>query len=614
MIYPKIGIRPVIDGRQFGVREDLEQQTMDMAYAAQKLIESRLRYPDGTKVQCVIATKTIGGGAEAYECETFFQTQNVCATLSVTPCWCYGSETMDLNPLTIKAVWGFNGTERPGAVYLAASMAAHAQRGLPAFAIYGKDVQDKWQSDVPESGEIPEKKAYMPIPADVEEKILRFAKCAVAVGVMRNKAYVGLGGVSMGIAGSYCNSDFFQKYLGIRAEWVDLTEILRRIHLGIYDHDEYEKALAWVKANCPEGYDVNRDVPEDKKIDPFGIKKPRTAEEKAKEWEFIVKFTLIVQDIFFGNPKLLEMGWAEESHGRNAILGGFQGQRMWTDWLPNGDFTEAILNSSFDWNGKKEPSILATENDGLNGTAMLFGKLLTGTATIFADVRTYWSPEAVKRVTGVAPTGRAAGGFIHLINSGAAALDGTGACRDENGTAVMKPWWEVSTDDIQAMLAATDWAPANLGYFRGGGFSSHYRTRAEMPVTMIRVNILNGTQPLLQIAEGYTVDLPDEIHQPLDERTDKTWPTTWFVPNLTGEGAFTDVYHVMANWGANHGCLAYGHIGADLITLASMLRIPVSMHNVSEDRIYRPHTWSAYGTKDLEAADYRACADYGPLY
>lgn len=614
MIYPKIGIRPVIDGRQFGVREDLEQQTMDMAYAAQKLIESRLRYPDGTKVQCVIATKTIGGGAEAYECETFFQTQNVCATLSVTPCWCYGSETMDLNPLTIKAVWGFNGTERPGAVYLAASMAAHAQRGLPAFAIYGKDVQDKWQSDVPESGEIPEKKAYMPIPADVEEKILRFAKCAVAVGVMRNKAYVGLGGVSMGIAGSYCNSDFFQKYLGIRAEWVDLTEILRRIHLGIYDHDEYEKALAWVKANCSEGYDVNRDVPEDKEIDPFGIKKPRTAEEKAKEWEFIVKFTLIVQDIFFGNPKLLEMGWAEESHGRNAILGGFQGQRMWTDWLPNGDFTEAILNSSFDWNGKKEPSILATENDGLNGTAMLFGKLLTGTATIFADVRTYWSPEAVKRVTGVAPTGRAAGGFIHLINSGAAALDGTGACRDENGTAVMKPWWEVSTDDIQAMLAATDWAPANLGYFRGGGFSSHYRTRAEMPVTMIRVNILNGTQPLLQIAEGYTVDLPDEIYQPLDERTDKTWPTTWFVPNLTGEGAFTDVYHVMANWGANHGCLAYGHIGADLITLASMLRIPVSMHNVSEDRIYRPHTWSAYGTKDLEAADYRACADYGPLY
>lgn len=598
-MYPRIGIRPVIDGRQFGVREDLEEQTMNMANAAKKLIEKNLRYCDGTPVECVISPTTIGGGAEAYECEAFFRTQNVCATLSVTPCWCYGSETMDLNPLTIKAVWGFNGTERPGAVYLAACMAAHAQRGLPAFSIYGRDVQDRDSTEVP---------------ADVREKILRFAKCAIAVGTMRDKAYVGLGSVSMGIAGSYCNSDFFQNYLGIRAEWVDLTEILRRIHLGIYDHKEYEKALKWVKENCREGYDVNTEVPEDNEIDPFGIKKPRTAEEKAKEWEFIVKFTLIVQDIFFGNKKLLEMGWKEESRGRNAVLGGFQGQRMWTDWLPNGDFTEAIMNSSFNWNGKKEPAILATENDGLNGTAMLFGKLLTGGATVFADVRTYWSPEAVKRVTGVEPTGKAANGFIHLINSGAAALDGTGESSYDGEHGVMKPWWDVTDKDIRAMLDATDWAPANLGYFRGGGFSSHFRTRAQMPVTMIRVNILNGTQPLLQIAEGYTVDLPDEIHNPLDARTDKTWPTTWFVPNLTGEGAFKDVYQVMANWGANHGCLAYGHIGADLITLASMLRIPVSMHNVDESRIYRPHTWSAFGTKDLESADYRACETYGPMY
>ncbi len=598
-MYPRIGIRPVIDGRQFGVREDLEEQTMNMANAAKKLIEENLRYCDGTPVECVISPTTIGGGAEAYECEAFFRTQNVCATLSVTPCWCYGSETMDLNPLTIKAVWGFNGTERPGAVYLAACMAAHAQRGLPAFSIYGRDVQDRDSTEVP---------------SDVREKILRFAKCAIAVGTMRDKAYVGLGSVSMGIAGSYCNSDFFQNYLGIRAEWVDLTEILRRIHLGIYDHEEYEKALKWVKENCREGYDVNTEVPEDNEIDPFGIKKPRTAEEKAKEWEFIVKFTLIVQDIFFGNKKLLEMGWKEESRGRNAVLGGFQGQRMWTDWLPNGDFTEAIMNSSFNWNGKKEPAILATENDGLNGTAMLFGKLLTGGATVFADVRTYWSPEAVKRVTGVEPTGKAANGFIHLINSGAAALDGTGESSYDGEHGVMKPWWDVTDKDIRAMLDATDWAPANLGYFRGGGFSSHFRTRAQMPVTMIRVNILNGTQPLLQIAEGYTVDLPDEIHNPLDARTDKTWPTTWFVPNLTGEGAFKDVYQVMANWGANHGCLAYGHIGADLITLASMLRIPVSMHNVDESRIYRPHTWSAFGTKDLESADYRACETYGPMY
>lgn len=599
MNYPKIGIRPVIDGRQFGVRESLEEQTMNMAKTAKKLIEENVFYPDGTPAKCVIAPSTIGGGAEAYAAETFFQTQNVVATLSVTPCWCYGSETMDLNPTTLKAVWGFNGTERPGAVYLAACMAAHAQKGLPAFSIYGHDVQDMGDTTVPE---------------DVQEKLIRFAKCAVAVGMMRNKAYVNLGGVSMGIAGSQCNVDFFQNYLGIRAEFVDLVEILRRMKLEIYDKDEYAKALAWVKENCKPGFDVNEETPIDKEVDPFGIKIPRTPEEKDKEWEFIVKFTLIVQDIFFGNPKLREMGWKEESNGRNAILGGFQGQRMWTDWLPNGDFTEAILNSSFDWNGKKEPTILATENDGLNGVGMLFAKLLTGGASVFADVRTYWSPEAVERVTGHKPTGKAEGGFIHLINSGAAALDGTGACKDENGNSVMKKWWDVTDEDIKAMLEVTDWCPANLGYFRGGGFSSHFRTCAEMPVTMIRLNILNGNQPFLQIAEGYTVDLPDEIHTPLDLRTDKAWPTTWFVPNTTGEGAFRDVYSVMANWGANHGCLAYGHVGADLITLASMLRIPVAMHNVPEEKIYRPHTWSAFGTKDLEAADYRACEAYGPLY
>ena len=417
-----------------------------------------------------------------------------------------------------------------------------------------------------------------------------------------------LGGIAMGIAGSFCNAEMFQKYFGIRAEWVDMTEIVRRITLGIYDHDEFDKALSWVKANCKEGFDCNagKDLPEI-------IRKSKVVDPD-QDWAFITKMTMIMRDILYGNPKLDEMGWHEEALGKNAIAGGFQGQRNWTDWLPNADFTEAIMASSFDWNGKKAPTPFATENDTLNGVAMMLGTLVSGTAPCFHDVRTYWSPEAVKRVTGVTPSGRAANGFIHLINSGAAALDGTGACKDADGNGVMKPWWDVTNPDIRAMLDATDWAPANLGYFRGGGFSSHYRTRAEMPVTMIRLNILNGTQPLLQIAEGYTVDLPDEIHKPLDERTDKTWPTTWFVPNLTGEGAFADVYHVMANWGANHGCLAYGHIGADLITLASMLRIPVSMHNVPEERIYRPHTWSAYGTKDLEAADYRACADYGPLY
>lgn len=586
MNYPKIGIRPTIDGRWGGVRESLEKQTMNMAYSAARLLEENLVYPDGTPVKCIISDSTIGGGLEAAKYAEKFSKEGVCATLTVTPCWCYGSETMDMDPLTVKAVWGFNGTERPGAVYLAAVMAAHAQKGLPAFSIYGKDVQDMEDTEIPE---------------DVQEKILRFGRCAIAVGLMKNRAYVNLGSVSMGIMGSFCDPAFLQKYFGIRAEWVDLTEILRRIDKGIYDHKEYDKALAWIRENCKEGYDPN---PEDVR---------HSKEEKAKEWEFIAKMTLIVKDIFYGNPVLDEMGFHEEAMGRNAILGGFQGQRMWTDWLPNGDFTEAILNSSFDWNGKKEPIILATENDTLNGMAMLFGKLLTGTASVFADVRTYWSPEAVERVTGRKPEGLAQNGFIHLINSGAAALDGAGLARDEAGKALIKQWWKITGEDIKNLTAATDWCPANLGYFRGGGFSSHFKTQNEMPVTLIRINLVQGVGPVLQIAEGHTVTLDDETHRILDERTDRTWPTTWFVPRLGTKG-FEDVYSVMANWGANHGAFSYGHIGKDLITLASMLRIPVSLHNVDDRDIYRPHSFAAFGTKDLEGADYRACQAYGPLY
>lgn len=593
MNYPKIGIRPVIDGRWGGVRESLEKQTMGMAQAAAKLIEGTLRYPNGESVQCVISNTTIGGGAEAAACARQFETQNVVATLSVTPCWCYGTETFDMDPNTIKAVWGFNGTERPGAVYLAAVMAAYAQRGMPAFSIYGHDVQDITDTE---------------IPADVAEKILRFAKAAVTVGWMKNKAYVNLGGVAMGIAGSYCNADMFQKYLGIRAEWVDMTEILRRITLEIYDHEEYEKAIRWVKENCKEGFDLNagKDLPEiirrSKVVDPD------------KDWEFITKMTLVVRDILNGNTKLDEMGWHEEALGKNAVAAGFQGQRNWTDWLPNADFTESIMASSFDWNGAKMPTPFATENDTLNGVAMMLGSFIANSAPCFHDVRTYWSPDACERVTGVRPDGLAANGFIHLINSGATALDGCGACKNEKGENCMKPFWKITNEDIKACLNATDWCRANYEYFRGGGFSSHFRCRAQMPVTMLRVNIVDGVGPVLQLAEGYTVDLPDEIHTVIDKRTDPSWPTTWFVPNLTGEGAFKDVYSVMANWGANHGVTVYGHVGVDLITLASMLRIPVNMHNVDSSRIFRPHSWSGFGTQDLQSADYRACAAYGPLY
>lgn len=593
MVYPKIGIRPTIDGRWGGVRESLEEQTMNMAKAAAKSISENLKYPDGTPVQCVIADSTIGGGAEAAACAAKFATENVCATLTVTPCWCYGMETYDMDPKTIKAVWGFNGTERPGAVYLAAVMAAHAQKGLPAFSIYGHDVQDATATDLPE---------------DVEEKILRFARCAIAVGMMKNKAYVNVGGVAMGIAGAYCDAAVFQKYFGLRPEWVDMTEILRRITLEIYDHDEYEKAFAWVKANCKEGIDFN----EGKKL-PEIITKSKVVPAD-KDWEFIVKATLIVRDIMLGNPKLDEMGWHEEALGRNAIAGGFQGQRMWTDWLPNGDFMEAIINSTFDWNGARQPIPFATENDTLNGISMLLGHLVTNKAPCFHDVRTYWSPEACERVSGKKPTGAAKDGFIHLINSGATALDCTGASKNEKGEGCMKEFWNMTEDDIKSCLEATDWRRANYEYFRGGGFSSHFKTEAEMPVTMLRINIVEGIGPVMQIAEGSTCVLDEDVHKILDARTDPGWPTTWFAPRLTGEGAFKDVYSVMANWGANHGVTVYGHVGKDLITLASMLRIPVAMHNVPDADIYRPHAWAAFGTDNLEAADFKACQTYGPLY
>ena len=593
MNYPKIGIRPVIDGRWGGVRESLEAKTMSMARQAADLISSTLRYPDGKPVECVISNTTIGGGAEAALCADQFGRENVVATLSVTPCWCYGSETFDMDPKTIKAVWGFNGTERPGAVYLAAVMAAHTQRGLPAFAIYGHDVQDVDDTTIPE---------------DVKDKILRFARASVVVGWIRNKSYVNFGSVSMGIMGSYCDVSMFQKTLGIRAEFVDMTEILRRVMLEIYDPAEYEKALNWIKANCKEGFDVNAgknlpDVIRHSKYIPAG-----------QDWEFIAKMTLVMRDILYGNPKLADLGWKEEALGKNAVAGGFQGQRSWTDWLPNADFSEAILASSFDWNGIKAPTPFATENDTLNGVSMIFGSLLTNTAPCFHDVRTYWSPEAAERVSGIAPSGIAENGFIHLINSGATALDGSGAAKNENGENCMKPWWDVSEKDIEAMLGATDWCRANYEYFRGGGFSSHFKCGAEMPVTLLRVNIADGLGLTLQLAEGYTAVLPEKMHRALDLRTDRTWPTTWFVPRLTGCGAFKDVYSVMANWGANHGVTVYGHIGADLITLAAMLRIPVAMHNVDASRICRPHAWASFGTENLEAADFAACKHYGSLY
>lgn len=585
--WPKIGIRPTIDGRMGGVRESLEVQTMNMAKNVAALISKTLKYPDGTPVQCVIADSTIGRVPESAACAEKFRKEGVSVTITVTPCWCYGSETMDMDPHTIKAVWGFNGTERPGAVYLAAVLAGHAQKGLPAFGIYGHDVQESSDTTIPK---------------DVTEKLLRFARAGMTVAIMKGKSYLSIGAVCMGIAGSIVSPDFFEDYLGMRCEGIDEVEIIRRMTEGIYDKEEYEKALTWAKANCKEGEDI---------INRKDLAKDRAG--KDADWEFVIKMAIIVRDLMVGNPKLKELGFGEEALGHNAIAAGFQGQRQWTDFYPNGDFAEAILNSSFDWTGVRAPYMLATENDALNGTVMLFSYLLTNTAQIFADVRTYWSPDAVERVTGKKLEGLAANGMIHLINSGAATLDGSGQQSDKEGNPAMKAFWDISEAEAKACLDATTWMPANREYFRGGGFSSKFLTKGGMPCTMARLNLIKGLGPVLQIAEGWTVDIDPAIHKILDDRTDKGWPTTWFVPRLTEDSNFKDVYSVMNNWGANHGAISYGHIGADIITLASMLRIPVSMHNVDKEDVFRPAVWSAFGM-DKEGADYRACQTYGPLY
>lgn len=585
--YPKVGIRPVIDARQGGVRESLEEQTMDMARSVAELISRELKYSDGTAVECVIADSTIGRVPEAAACAEKFRKEGVGVVISVTPCWCYGSETIDYDGRMPQAIWGFNGTERPGAVYLAAALAGHSQKGMPAFGIYGRDVQDAGDKSIPE---------------DVKEKLLRFAKAGIAVATMKGKSYLSIGNVAMGIAGSIVNADFFQDYLGMRNEQVDMSEIIRRIDEGIYDKEEYAKAMAWTEKYCKvnEGTDFN------------SPKKKKNRIELDADWEYVVKMFIVFRDLMCGNPKLKEMGFKEEALGHNAIAGGFQGQRQWTDHMPNGDFAEALMNTSFDWNGIREAFVFATENDSLNGVAMLFGKLLSNSAQIFADVRTYWSPAAVERVTGKKLSGDAANGIIHLINSGAATLDGCGE-QSVDGKPAMKPFWEITEEEVEKCLKATTWYPANRDYFRGGGFSSNFLSKGGMPVTMMRVNIIKGLGPVLQLAEGYTVEIDPEIHKILNERTDKTWPTTWFAPRLTGTGAFKDVYSVMNNWGANHGAISYGHIGADLITLASMLRIPVCMHNVDPDKIFRPSAWNAFGM-DPEGADYRACENYGALY
>ncbi len=582
---PRIGIRPAIDGRRGGVRESLEERTMGMALSLRQFLESRLCHPGGEKVQCIVSESCIGGVAEAARCEQQFRDQNVGLSITVTPCWCYGTETIDMSEGIPKAIWGFNGTARPGAVYLAAALAAHDQLGIPAFGIYGSEVQQPDDTS---------------IPYDVQQKLLCFAQAGLATAHMKGKSYLSLGSVSMGIAGSMVNVEFLHDYLGMRTEFVDMSEIKRRLEHNIYDPEEYEKALAWTKAKCLEGKDFN--------------KKQRSGSQKEAEWQTVVKMTLIIRDLMVGNPRLAALGYVEEAEGHNAVVGGFQGQRHWTDYMPNGDFAEAILNSSFDWNGIREAFVIATENDHLNGISMLFGHLLSNQAQVFADVRTYWSPSAVEQATGKQLSGKAANGIIHLINSGSASLDATGKLRDPQDQPCMKAFWDIRPEEAEACLEATTWPAANYEYFRGGGFSSCFLTDAEMPLTLVRINLVKELGPVLQVAEGFSVKIAPEIHERLNAITDPSWPTTWFVPGLTGQGAFTDVYSVMNNWGANHGSFTYGHIGHLYLALAAMLRIPVALHNVPQERIFRPKMWSAFGTREPEGADFRACRTLGPLY
>lgn len=584
--FPKIGIRPIIDRRK-RVKAALKEMTMALAHEAAAVISSSVRNPDGSPSEVIVFDTCISGLPEAARCSEQFRKEGVGVIVTVASGWCYPLETMETDPAVPHAVWGFNGTERPGAVYLAALHAAHNQKGLPVFKIYGRHIQDSGERSLPE---------------DVQDKLTRFARAGLAAALLRGKSYLSIGSVSMGIAGCVVNEDFYRRYLGMTNAYVDMTEVTRRLDAGIYDPEEFKTAMDWVSRFCREGPDPNA---EEERI---------PADRKRAGWETSVKMAMIVRDLMTGNPRLAQLGFEEEAYGYNAIASGFQGQREWTDHNPSADVLEAVLCSSFDWNGIREPYTVATENDNLNAVTMLFNHYLSHTAQIFADVRAYWSPETVRRVTGWTPEGPGTGGFIHLINSGPAALDGTGE-QSREGRPVMKPHWEISMEEAEACLAATSWRPTYMDQFAGGGYSTDFTTKGGMPVTMSRINLVDGLGPVLQLAEGYTLELPEDVHDALDLRTTPTWPTTWFVPNtVPGDPVFEDVYAVMEAWGSNHCAVSYGHIGADLITLASILRIPVNMHNVGRSRLFRPSAWSAFGTKDPEGADFRACTAYGPLY
>lgn len=592
---PTIAITPVADGRA-GAYESNVAGTWRMAEKVSRLIESRVRLPDGTAPRVVVAPEIVYGPRSGALAQEYFQREGVSANIWVSRSWSYSDELMSAcigigSTEWQQAAYGLNQTDRPGAVWLKAFCAAMDEKKRPIFSIYNPDLED-------ESGDL---SPY------VAGRILRFARAAVAAAEMRGKNYLSVGGVSMGIIGSDARRNSFLQTFGMGTVSVDMVAIRGRIDQGFYDHEELESAFKFMKKNFKFSFDESQGP------------RPRDLDELIRE---TLRMTIIVRDLMIGNPKLAssKVGKAqgfkanvERAQGANAIMAGTQGQRQWTDLYPNFDVTESILNSSFDWNGFRAPFVVATENDSKNGIGMLAANLVSGgMSQLFADIRTNWTPESVKKATGKDISRIAPQGFIDKRNSGAGALeyalDLFGLVKGGAGMSVQDVAEAVRADaNIQDRLirdacAGTTYMTAALEYFPGDGLSSHFRTPGGIPMTAYRYNMI-GDELTCSVVEGATVELPRDVADCIGRITDRTWPETYWVPR--GMSSF----EYMSRIGPNHDGNSFGLIGADLLTLNAMLRVPVDMHNVPREDIFRPTFWDRCG-----GDDFRACEKLGPVY
>lgn len=575
----KIGIRMLVDNRP-ALRAQQQQALFKLAEQVRLLLEGQVRYGDGVPAQCVIAPQPVGCVRDAAAVSELFRAERVGAVINIARAWAYPAEVMEYDTQLPQAVWGFSGSNYPGTVFMGAAVATAAQRGCPLFKIYGRDIQAGQDLRVPE---------------DVADKLVRFAQCALALATLRGKTYLAVGSMCMGIGASAVDHAFFQCYLGMRTQMVDTAEILRRMEQKIYDPQEYARARRWAKENCREMQDPN----------PCALQQP--APQKQVAWDDSVKLALILRDLMQGNPALARQGHPEEAQGCLALAASFQGQRHWTDWQVSSDFAEAVLNSSFDWDGPRRPVTVATENDALQAAAMLMGTLLTGTAQIFCDMRAYWSPQAVQAHFGTVPP-TAEKGFLYLTNSGPAPLDGTLAA------GATKPFWAMTAEDMEGCIQHTQWGADKRAVFAGGGFSTSYQAAGGVPMTMVGLSLVKGLGPVLQIIEGETIALQPDLADALTQCTDPTWMRLFFVPRLTQAGVCSSVYNIVESWASNHCTLCGGHRAKAFTTLASMLRIPVCLHNLPPRQLFRPAVWGLYGEPGSTEADFRACQNYGPLY